>query len=62
MQKWLGAIRKAGRQAVGSQQSWIVRGMFNCPFIRPKLAVGHPFRDFRLESVLAGLRDTNPYA
>ena len=31
-QKWLGEIRKAGRRAVGSQQSWIVRGMSNCPF------------------------------
>ena len=29
-QKWLGAIRKAGRRAVGSQQSWIMRGMSDC--------------------------------
>ena len=35
-QKWLGAIRKVGRQAVGSQHSWIVRGMSDCPF-RPDL-------------------------
>jgi hypothetical protein len=30
-QKQLGAIRKAGRGGIGSQQSWIVRGMSNCP-------------------------------
>ena len=49
-QKQLGAIRKRGRQAVGSQPETTGTG--------PKQAVGHPSRGPRLERVQAGLRDT----